>query len=144
MLYYKFDSQTINWMESYLRGRSQYTMIGGKTSSIFPVDRGVPQGSVLGPILYTIYVNEMPDVINQHDTCQNQVHLDGRRLFGKNCVDCGSLPSYADDVTLVMTGDNSMENQLKVARRLEDLSVFLNDNKLAINQEKTVLMEIMT
>ena len=67
---YRFDAHSSKWMDSYLNSRSQYTYIGGKQSRIFPVARGVLQGSVLGPIIYTLYINEMSDVINQYGTCQ--------------------------------------------------------------------------
>ena len=85
----------------------------------------------------------MPDIVNQYDTCNNLVHTDHSKLFKKNCPDCGSLPSYADDATLVLTGNDRVVNQRKLSKLLAELSSFLNDNELAINQEKTVLMEIM-
>ena len=116
---YKLDELSLKWMNSYLRGRSQFTTIGGKNSRIITVDRGVPQGSILGPILYTIFINEMPDVINQYQDCTDNVHLPGDWLFSKNCTTCGSLPSYADDATFVHTSKSRMENQAIVANRLE-------------------------
>ena len=141
---YKFSEHSIKWMESYLNFRSQFTSIGGHNSEIFPVDGGVPQGSVLGPVLFTIYINEMPDIINEDETCDDTAHHPGEKLFGKNCTLCGTLPSYVDDATYVLTNNNRMENQLIVAKKLEKISTFLNDNNLVVNQDKTLIAELMT
>ena len=50
---YKFSDKTRNWLRSYLSHRSQYVNVGAAKSNIRSVKIGVPQGSVLGPILYT-------------------------------------------------------------------------------------------
>ena len=54
---YNFGNDTIKWFTNYLRFRSQYVAIGSKSSSMKTVRTGVPQGLVLGPILYTLYIN---------------------------------------------------------------------------------------
>ena len=51
---YKFGNSTSNWISSYMSHRSQFVLIGNKMSDIKPVNQGVPQGSVLGPILFFI------------------------------------------------------------------------------------------
>ena len=58
---YNFSTHTIQWFHNYLTGRSQYVSIGTKKSRMTPVTCGVPQGSVLGPILYSVFTNELPD-----------------------------------------------------------------------------------
>ena len=53
------NSNTVKWFESYLSGRKQYVEIDGKRSSLADILYGVPQGSILGPLLFLVYVNNM-------------------------------------------------------------------------------------
>ena len=62
---YGFDGQLLNWVKDFLSGRRQRVMLNGKCSGWKKVTSGVPQGSVLGPILFIIYVNDIPDSL-QH------------------------------------------------------------------------------
>ena len=61
--------KTLGWTESFLVGRSQSVVLDGECSSELPVSSGVPQGSVLGPILFLLYINHLPDNL------QSQVRL---------------------------------------------------------------------
>jgi hypothetical protein len=54
----------LNWIRTYLRDRTHLTQVGDITSTSLPLMMGVPQGSVLGPLLFTIYIRELSDVIN--------------------------------------------------------------------------------
>ena len=54
-----FSEATVNWFKSYLSDRKQITDVDGTTSTEQKVNLGVPQGSILGPILFLIYVNDM-------------------------------------------------------------------------------------
>ena len=66
LVHYGFDQQSQNWIKSYLTKRYQSVYIEGKQSDILPVQSGVPQGSILGPLFYTIFVNELPELIHDH------------------------------------------------------------------------------
>ena len=64
---YGFDDNFVGWIRSYLSGRSQCVVIEGCLSKLLTVDTGVPQGSILGPLLYTIFTNDLPEVIHEVD-----------------------------------------------------------------------------
>ena len=82
--YYGFDRDTVDWIRSYLSHRSGYVAIGSGVSSIKSTPHGVPQGSVIGPLLYLLYVNEMLTVI-EDNLCMNPNHNDKESLFKENC-----------------------------------------------------------
>ena len=58
---YGVEENSANWMDSYMSGRTQQVYIDGELSKSLPVNIGVPQGSILGPILYCLLVNDFPE-----------------------------------------------------------------------------------
>ena len=109
-----FKSHSVKWFESYLCDRSQVTCVNGETSSSMSVKTGVPQGSILGPFLFCIYVN---------DLC---THL--RRSTGY---------LYADDTALLVSGNDIMTISNSLNQELNNLSNWFAANKLSINISKT-------
>ena len=87
---YNFDTTTIKWMKLYLEHRTQYVTVGAHDSIMMPVESGVPQGSLLGP---TMYVNEIPDIVNDYTNCNNNVHLPSESLFGLTVTTVESSPA---------------------------------------------------
>ena len=140
--YYSLDQNTMKWLELYLDSRSSYVSIGSATSSIHPQLYGVPQGSVMSPLLYLVYVNEFPTV-TEDDLCENTAHLSRYILFGDRCNDWGTMTIYADDGQYLVTGRSRMNNQIQIEKMLDRIINYLNANGLEINQVKTTLSEFM-
>ena len=139
---YNFGDQALGWITSFLSFRSQYVSIGTRQSAFSEVKSGVPQGSVLGPILYVLYVNELPAIMNEPD-CQDPVHTRVDRLFTDNCENCGQLPTYADDSTVVITTKNRFDAQSRINDVTKKVGQFLSSNSLALNIGKTEIVEVM-
>ncbi len=78
--WYKIQGKVIKWIEKFLENRLQRVVINGETSDWARVASGIPQGSVLGPVLFLIYINDLPDVVN------NMVKLfaDDTKIYDKN------------------------------------------------------------
>ncbi len=104
-----------NWLKTYLSNRQQYVEINGVKSSSRTVRCGVAQGSILGPLLFLIYINDLPRVCK---SCEVFLFADDTNITGINC----SLQSFNDDLIAV--------------------TEWLNSNKLSLNFEKTVQVNL--
>lgn len=117
------SSVTLPWFESYLHNRSQSTLLNNIKSDKKPIITGVPQGSILGPLLFILHVNTLPSI----------------PLHSKAIM-------YADDTVLYMPVE-SKSNQLSTANFQSDLDRLANwchENKLSINTSKTQTMILGT
>ena len=141
MKMYGFDRNAVQWTWSYLTYRSQSVYIEGSLSSPLSLIAGVPQGSILGPLFYTIFTNELPEVVHEAD-CPHR-EADGIALFNTQCQECGGVCCYADDSTYSVQGSDPVELSSKLTQKYNDLADFLTANKLKVNDEKTHLL-IMT
>lgn len=94
LLFYKLsllniDTFVLQWISSFLSGRQQYVEVNDFSSPVSPVTSGVPQGSVLGPILFLIYINDLPTCISSRI-----------RLFADDCVVYRQIRSVNDPLLL--------------------------------------------
>ena len=143
MRLYNFHEDTIKWIKDYLLSRSQYVTIGGKDSVIKSVETGILQGSTLGPTLFNLYINDFPDIVNDHGSCQEEEHTPGESLYGRNCKICGNITAYADDAIFTTSSKNRETNQEKLKYMLDKMKTYLNNNKMTVNPSKTLLWEFM-
>ena len=95
----------INWFVSYLRDREQIVDISGTYSQVCNITCGVPQGSILGPFLFLIYVNDM-----------------------KAAVKC-KLILYADDSALLVSGKDVVKIEQALSRELKAVNEWLEENR---------------
>ena len=95
---YGISGKLLNWIESFLLNRQQRVSHNNYTSDWREVLSGVPQGSVLGPLLFTIYINDMPELA----VTPIKLFADDTKLFGKSTssqdtqYDLNKLASWSD------------------------------------------------
>ena len=75
--------EVVKWFKSYLTGRTQFVRIGTAVSSSLDITSGVPQGAILSPLLFSIYVNELPQV-PRHSCLKS--YVDDSKMFLSFCI----------------------------------------------------------
>ena len=69
-----------SWIESYLYGRTHSVRMGSHSSAVTPCTVGVPQGSVLGPLLFSVYTSPLSTIVQSHQVLQHQ-YADDTQLY---------------------------------------------------------------
>ena len=111
------QGKTLRWIESFLVGRSQTVILNGNSSDELQVSSGVPQGSVLGPILFLLYINDLPDSL------QSQVRL------------------FADGTTVYWTVQGQADSK-KLQKNLNVLQELENEWDMEFNSSKCQVVHI--
>ena len=130
---YGFDEGSCKWFISYLTQRSQRVCIDGALSDPLEVNIGVPQGSILGPLLYIVYTNDLPETVHEH-------LLSNCTFLNSECRSCGGICCYADDSTFSTSGKCPKELSYKIAEKYQNIATYMNMNKLVLNSDKTHLL----
>ncbi|KAI8491005.1 hypothetical protein Bbelb_314240 [Branchiostoma belcheri] len=72
--YYGIQGPTLNWLKAFLTNREQTVVVEGKASAPVKVASGVPQGTVLGPLLFLLYINDLPDQLDSNALATTKIH----------------------------------------------------------------------
>ena len=104
----------LNWFKSYLSNRKQYVFLNGESAEVTDIACGVTQGSVLGTLLFLVYINDLPNISKVLD-----------------------FYLFADDSNIYYESDNLDKLERKVNKELGKLQLWLNVNRLSLNLNKT-------
>ena len=115
--YYGIRGIGNNWFKSYLSNRTQYVSTQGFDSEIMEINHGVPQGSILGPLLFLIYINDLHKAIRH-----------------------SSVYHFADDTNLLNINTSPKKMQKQINYDLKCLYKWLLANKISLNCFKTELI----
>ena len=113
MEFYGFRGKSNTWFKNYLTNRKQFVYINGEKSEEKTITCGVPQGSVLGPILFLIYINDLPKAVNFFTLL------------------------FADDTTFQIFGKDPKSIFEMANIELSKASAWFRANKLTLNVSKT-------
>ena len=112
--YYGICDESLSWFKNYFTGRKQFVRIDSQSSEELAITSGVPQGSILGPLLFIVYINDLP-----------------------RCVKHCSVNMYADDTVFYLAGPTVDNLTFYINQDLQCLSERLEDNNLVLNVSKT-------
>ena len=122
---YGITGNEMHWFQDYLFNRSISVSWDNELSKKEPLSSGVPQGSILGPLLFLIYYNDFPDYINNSDVIM-----------------------FADDTVLWYSRDSCGEIEEKLNNDLEKVTDYFTDNDLIINlkmgKTESMLFQLLT
>ena len=118
---YGFSDNSVKFMLSYLKERIQRVKINSNFSEWMEIKQGVPQGSILGPLLFNIYINDIFLVLNKSKLC-----------------------NYADDNTIWVTNENKNEIVYDLESEVAILNTWFTENYMILNGDKSKLITFQT
>ena len=120
---FSMGGKCLEWIESYLTGRNQQVVIGSHQSSPKQLAQGVPQGSILGPILFTLYLSPLGDICRQHG-------IDFHGLANNSQNYLSFRPSRSDNTP-------TQECLLQLQNCIGEIRKWMGTNLLKLTDDKT-------
>ena len=117
--HYGIRGSALGWLQAYLANRSQYVNLGTAKSVPKLLKYGVPQGSILGPLLFIIYINDLPEITN-----------------------IAEFIFFADDANIIITGTDMAEIVNKLESVLPKIENWVDSNGLKMNLKKNKIHAI--
>ena len=128
MEHYGFQQETVSWFSSYLKGRSQCVQIESAFSPFLPIKWGVPQGSILGPLIFLIFINELPAVVEDLEEAS------------KN----STIVVFADDNTPMLKNENPDKLKEELEAQVLKITTWFQANRMVVSGDKTKFLVIGT
>ena len=119
---YSITGTVLQWIDSYLQDRTQRVIINGTCSAPSALSCGVPQGSVIGPLLFLLYTGPLAKIITNHQGVNYAMYADDTQIY----------------LTMTPCGKIDAVNSLKDC--LEDIKVWSTNNRLRLNERKSELI----
>ena len=142
---YGIEGKVLNWIKAFLSNRTQRVMLGDILSDWEKVTSGVPQGSVLGPLLFIIFINDLPDILSSSTNCK--MYADDTKLLSVVNTEADRLRLQADlDSIVNWTRTWLMELNVKKCKvmhinesNLEPSSYFMDEISINSDTNRLVL-----
>ena len=124
--FYGITGITLKLIKSYLNNRYQKVVLNNhlynSSSNCGKITHGVPQGSILGPLLFLLYINDLPRITNDNT----------------------KIILFADDTSIIITNPNLINFERNVNKTIKDINEWFHTNLLALNLDKTHFIQFMT
>ena len=144
------STSSASWVQSYLTGRKQTVCIDGTCSPLLSLRYGVPQGSILGPLFYIIFTNDLPETVHEHPPLlhEDPPHEGALAYQGHSynmmCSDCGGICCYADDSSYSYSSHSAQKISETISSKFRKISDYMACNELKLNGAKTHVLCLMS